>query len=102
MANLKPAQLTQLQHKVNTMNKKQAIVNTLYGKIQNRSKNLFEDVSNEMWSFDDKPAEKDYDLEIDGDTVEEDDDKEEEKQVSALDVILDAPVEDSEKEVKEF
>lgn len=81
------------------MNKKKAIVNTLLGKLQKRSKALYEDVSSEMWDFEEKP-EKDYKLEIDGDAVSEDD--EENKEVSALDVILDAPVDDSEKEVKEF
>lgn len=82
------------------MNKKKAIVNTLLGKIQARSKAIFEEVSNEVWDFgEEKPAEKDYELEIDGDPVEED---EEEKESSALDVILDAPVDDSKKEVAEF
>lgn len=81
------------------MNKKQAIVNTLMGKIQARSTKLFEDVNDEVWSFDDKEN-KDYDLEIDGDEVKEED--EEPVEVKALDVILDAPVDSSEKEIKEF
>ena len=81
------------------MDKKKAIVNTILGKIQERSKSIFEDVSNEIWDFGEKPAEKDYDLEIDGDEVKED---EEEPEVSALDVILSAPVDDSEKDIKEF
>ena len=86
------------------MNKKKAIVNTLLGKIQARSKSIFEDVYNEIWSFNDKPAEKDYDLEIDGDEISENNDEkeEEEEKTSALDVILDSNVDDSEKEVKEF
>ena len=93
--------LTQQQYKDNEMDKKQAIVNTLFGKIQERSKSIFEDVSNEIWDFGtEKPAEKDYDLEIDGEEVKEDEDEEE--KVSALDVILNAPVDDSEKEVSEF
>jgi hypothetical protein len=84
------------------MDKKAAIVNTLLGKIQARSKAIFEDVSNEMWSFeDDKPAEKDYDLEIDGEEVKEDEKPVDEKP-SAMDVILNAQVDDSEKEVSEF
>ena len=98
---LKQAMLTQQQYKDNEMDKKQAIVNTLFGKIQERSKSIFEDVSNEIWDFGtEKPAEKDYDLEIDGEEVKEDEDEEE--KVSALDVILNAPVDDSEKEVSEF
>lgn len=98
---LKQAMLTQQQYKDNEMDKKQAIVNTLFGKIQERSKSIFEDVSNEIWDFGtEKPAEKDYDLEIDGEEVKEDEDEEE--KVSALDIILNAPVDDSEKEVSEF
>ena len=81
------------------MNKKQAIVNTLMGKLQARSKKLFEDVNEEIWDFA-PDAEKDYDLSVDGEDVKEDD--EPEKEITALDVILDAPVDDSEKEVKEF
>lgn len=78
------------------MNKKQAIVNTLFGKIQARSQSLFEDVSNEIWDFgQEKPAEKDYDLEIDGEEVKED---EEEEKTNALDVILNTPVDDSKEE----
>lgn len=77
------------------MNKKQAIVNTLFGKIQARSQSLFEDVSNEIWDFgQEKPAEKDYDLEIDGEEVKED----EEEKTNALDVILNTPVDDSKEE----
>lgn len=77
------------------MNKKQAIVNTLFGKIQARSQSLFEDVSNEIWDFgQEKPAEKDYDLEIDGEEVKED----EEEKTTALDVILNTPVDDSKEE----
>lgn len=83
------------------MEKKKAILNTLYGKIQSRSKSLFEDVSSEMWNFGEEPAEKDYDLEVDGEEVKEDEEEPEEK-VSALDLILDSQVDDSEKEVKEL
>lgn len=81
------------------MDKKQAIVNTLLGKIQARSKKLYEDVNEEIWDFA-PDADKDYELTIDGEEVKEDDEPEE--KVSALDVILDAPVDDSEKEIKEF
>ena len=77
------------------MNKKKAIVNTLMGKLQRRSAKLFEDVSNEIWN--DIPmedAEKDYDIEVDGDEVkaEEDDD------ASAIDVLLAAGEEKPEEE----
>lgn len=79
------------------MDKKQAIVNTLFGKIQARSKAIFEEVSDEIWDFgEEKPAEKDYDLEIDGEEVKEDD-KEEEK-TNALDVILNSTADDSKEE----
>lgn len=84
------------------MEKKQAIINTLMGKIQARSTKLFEDVNNEVWDFH-KDENKDCDVEVDGEeikTVGEDDEPEE--KVSALDVILDAPVNTTEKEVKEF
>lgn len=79
--------------------KKQAIVNTLMGKIQARSSKLFEDVNEEIWDFA-PDAEKDYDLTVDGEEVKEDDDQPEE--VKAIDVILDAPVDDSEKEIVEY
>lgn len=80
------------------MNKKKAIINTLMGKLQSRSTKLFEDVSNEVWNdipMDDK---KDFDLEVDGDDLKEADDEEE---VKALDVILDAPVDTTPKDVEE-
>ena len=79
--------------------KKQAIVNTLMGKIQARSSKLFEDVNEEIWDFA-PDAEKDYDLTVDGEEVKEDDDQPEE--VKAIDVILDAPVDDSEKDIVEY
>ena len=81
------------------MDKKKAIVNTLFGKIQARSAKLYEDVNNEVWGFGEEPVEKDYEITVDGKNVDEDDNVEE---VKALDVILDAPVDASEKEVKEF
>ena len=81
------------------MMKKQAIVNTLMGKIQARSSKLFEDVNEEIWDFA-PDAEKDYDLTVDGEEVKEDDDQPEE--VKAIDVILDAPVDDSEKDIVEY
>lgn len=80
------------------MDKKKAIVNTLFGKIQARSAKLYEDVNGEIWDFNQNP-EKDYDVSIDGEEVKEDDDDAEE--VKALDVILDAPVNTDEKEVTE-
>ena len=83
------------------MDKKKAIVNTLFGKIQERSAKLFEDVNNEMWDFGEEKPEKDYDLSIDGEEVKEDDEPEEEK-VSAMDVILDSPVNTTEKDIKEI
>lgn len=70
------------------MDKKQAIVNTLFAKIQERSKKLFEDVSDEMWNDiiptdeeAEEPTEKDFDLEVDGEEIEK-------KPETALDVIL--------------
>lgn len=83
------------------MDKKKAIVNTLFGKIQERSKSIFEEVSDEVWDFgEEKPSEKDYDLEIDGEEVKEDN---EEEKTTALDVILNSdPTEDEEKTVSEF
>ena len=80
------------------MDKKKAIINTLMGKIQSRSSKLFEDVSNEIWNDVPMDAEKDYDLEVDGDEIKEDDDEEE---VKALDVILDAPVDSTPKNIEE-
>lgn len=70
------------------MDKKQAIINTLYGKIQERSKKLFEDVSDEIWNDiiptdEEAQPEKDYDLEIDGEEVKDDN-----HDVTALDVIM--------------
>lgn len=68
------------------MNKKKAIVNTLMGKLQRRSAKLFEDVSNEIWN--DIPmedAEKDYDIEVDGEEIKSEDDT-----TSAIDVLLGA------------
>lgn len=77
------------------MDKKKAIVNTLLGKIQARSKAIFEDVSEEIWDFgQEKPVEKDYDLEIDGEEVKED----EEEKTNALDVILNSTADDSKEE----
>ena len=81
------------------MDKKKAIINTLMGKIQARSTKLFEDVNEEIWDFA-PDAEKDASIELDGEEVKEDDDDKEE--VKALDVILDAPVDTTEKEVKEI
>ena len=79
------------------MDKKKAIVNTLLGKIQARSKAIFEDVSEEIWDFgQEKPVEKDYDLEIDGEEVKEDEDEEE--KTNALDVILNSTADDSKEE----
>ena len=71
------------------MDKKQAIINTLYGKIQERSKKLFEDVSDEIWNDiiptdEEAQPEKDYDLEIDGEEIKDDN-----QDVTALDVIMD-------------
>lgn len=82
------------------MDKKQAIINTIYGKIQARSKRLFEDVNDEIWAYDEPEDKKDYDLSIDGEDVKEED--EEPEAPMALDVILDAPVDTTEKDVKEF
>lgn len=83
------------------MDKKKALINTLLGKIQSRSKKLYEDVSNEIWN-DIKPADKvDYDLEIDGEEIKTEED-EEEKQLSAMDVILDSPVSIAPKDVEEI
>lgn len=70
------------------MDKKQAIINTLYGKIQERSKKLFEDVSDEIWNDviptdEEAQPEKDYDLEIDGEEIKDDN-----QDVTALDVIM--------------
>ncbi len=79
------------------MDKKQVIFNTLMGKIQNRSKSLFEDVNNEIWDFDDK---KDCDITVDGEEVTTED-EENPDEVKALDVILDAPVDETPKEVSE-
>ena len=70
------------------MDKKQAIVNTLFGKIQERSKKIFEEVSDEIWNDiiptdeeTEEPTEKDFDLEVDGEEIEK-------KPETALDVIL--------------
>lgn len=71
------------------MDKKQAIVNTLFAKIQERSKKLFEDVSDEIWNDiiptdeeAEEPVEKDFDVEVDGEEIKE------EEPETALDVIL--------------
>lgn len=80
------------------MDKKKAIVNTLMGKLQSRSSKLFEDVSNEIWNDVPAESEKDYDLEVDGEEIKEDGEEQEEK---AIDVILDAPVDDSPKSIEE-
>ena len=71
------------------MDKKQAIINTLFGKIQERSKKLFEDVSDEIWNDivptdEDTNPEVDYTLEVDGEEIE----TEPETTETALDVIL--------------
>lgn len=66
------------------------------GKIQARSTKLFEDVNEEIWDFAPE-AEKDASIELDGEEVKEDG-----EEVKALDVILDAPVDTTEKEVKEI
>ena len=82
------------------MDKKKAIINTLMGKLQSRSAKLFEDVSNEIWNDVQPEAEKDYDLEIDGEEIKTEEDEDE--QVSAMDVILDAPVDTTPKDVEEI
>ena len=79
------------------MDKKKAIVNTLFGKIQARSAKLYEDVNEEIWDFSPE-AEKDAEIKIDGEDLHEDGGEEE---IKALDVILDAPVNTTEKEVTE-
>jgi hypothetical protein len=74
------------------MDKKKAIVNTLMGKLQSRSKKLFEDVSNEIWN--DIPmedADKDFDIEVDGEEIKTEDDD-----TSAIDVLLGAQEEPAE------
>ena len=80
------------------MNKKKAIINTLMGKLQSRSAKLYEDVSNEFWNDIPMDDNKDYKLEVDGDEIQEDG----EEEVKALDVILDAPVDTTPKEVEEI
>lgn len=80
------------------MDKKKAIINTLMGKLQSRSAKLYEDVSNEIWNDVQPEAEKDYDLEIDGEEIKSED----EEMPSAMDVILDAPVETTPKDVEEI
>ncbi len=80
------------------MNKKKAIINTLMGKLQSRSAKLYEDVSNEVWNDIPMDDNKDYKLEVDGDEIQEDG----EEEVKALDVILDAPVDTTPKEVEEI
>jgi len=82
------------------MDKKKAIINTLMGKLQSRSAKLFEDVSNEIWNDVQPEAEKDYDLEIDGEEIKTEEDEEE--KVSAMDIILDAPVDITPKDVEEI
>ena len=79
------------------MDKKKAIVNTLMGKLQHRSAKLFEDVSNEIWN--DIPmedAEKDYDVEVDGEEIKSEDDE-----TSAIDVLLAAGEEKPEEKPEE-